>query len=369
MFVIAVLAIFLAGPTAHHARATTLLRSFSDPKAAPAAIEEELTIDVPASPAGAARTVKARMFSPPGGTPKDRPAVVLVHGVQYLGIEEPRLQRFAKSVVSAGIVVLTPQVDELADYEVSARSIETVGAAIGALRARSGGAAKVGLMGTSFGGGVSLLTAADPRFADQVAFVVAIGAHDDLARVSGFFATDQIEEVTGATAKLHAHGYGATVLVYTHAEDFFPAEDVPAARDALRAWLHEKRDEARERAKTVTPPSKAKLDVMFGPDIGTLRPEILAMIERHRSDMKTVSPHGRLGGLHAHVYLLHGAGDTLIPATETMWLAHDVPADMLRAVLVSPAIEHVELKDPTLGDQWSLVHFMGDVIGEAEAAR
>ena len=123
---------------------------------------------------------------------------MLVHGVQYLGIEEPRLQRFAKSVVSAGIVVLTPQVDELADYEVSARSIETVGAAIHALRARSGGAAKVGLMGTSFGGGVSLLTAADPRFADEVAFVVAIGAHDDLARVAGFFATDEIEEVSGA---------------------------------------------------------------------------------------------------------------------------------------------------------------------------
>jgi dienelactone hydrolase len=369
MFVMAVFAIFLAGPAAHHARATTLLLSFSDPQAKPVVTEEELTIDVPASKAGAARTVKARMFSPPGGTPKDRPAVVLVHGVQYLGIEEPRLQRFAKSVVSAGIVVLTPQVDELADYEVSARSIETVGAAIQALRARTGGSAKVGLMGTSFGGGVSLLTAADPRFADDVAFVVAIGAHDDLARVSGFFANDAIEEVTGTTKKLHAHGYGATVLVYTHAEDFFPAEDVPGARDALRSWLHEKRDAAREAAKALTPPSQAKLDVVFGPDISALRPELLAMIERHREDMKTVSPHDRLAGLRAHVYLLHGEGDTVIPATETLWLAQDVPATSLRAVLVSPAIEHVELKDPSLGDQWSLVHFMGDVIGEAEAAR
>ena len=369
MFVMAVCAFFLAGPAAHHARATTLLLSFSDPQAKPVVTEEELTIDVPASKAGAARTVKARMFSPPGGTPKDRPAVVLVHGVQYLGIEEPRLQRFAKSVVSAGIVVLTPQVDELADYEVSARSIETVGAAIQALRARTGGFAKVGLMGTSFGGGVSLLTAADPRFADDVAFVVAIGAHDDLARVSGFFANDAIEEVTGTTKKLHAHGYGATVLVYTHAEDFFPAEDVAGARDALRAWLHEKRDAARDHAKALTPASRAKLDVVFGPDISALRPELLAMIERHRDDMKTVSPHDRLAGLRAHVYLLHGEGDTVIPASETLWLAEDVPAASLRAVLVSPAIEHVELKDPSLGDQWSLVHFMGDVIGEAEAAR
>lgn len=368
-FVMAVIALFLARPASHHARATTLLMAFSDTKTKPVVEEELLTIDVPASAAGPARTVKARMFSPPGGTPKDLPAVVLVHGVQYLGIEEPRLQRFARSVVSAGIVVLTPQVDELADYAVSARSIETVGASIRALRARTGGASKVGLMGTSFGGGVSLLTAADARFADEVAFVVAIGAHDDLGRVSGFFANDEIEEVTGATKKLRAHGYGATVLVYTHAEDFFPPEDVPAARDALRSWLHEKRDAARESAKALSPASKAKMDILFGPDISPLRQEIMAMIERRTTDMKTVSPHEHLAGLRAHVYLLHGAGDTVIPATETMWLAKDVPSASLRTVLVSPAIEHVELKEPSVADQWALVHFMSDVIGEAEAAR
>ena len=368
-FVVAVMALFLARPAAHHARATTLLMTFSDPHAKPQVTEELLTIDVPASPAGPARTVKARMFSPPGGTARDVPAVVLVHGVQYLGIEEPRLQRFAKSVVSAGLVVLTPQVDELADYAVSARSIETVGASIRALRARTGGSSKVGLMGTSFGGGVSLLTAADPRFADEVAFVVAIGAHDDLGRVSGFFANDEIEEVTGGTKKLRAHGYGATVLVYTHAEDFFPPEDLRTARDSLRSWLHEKRDAARDSAKGLSPASKAKMDILFGPDISPLRPEILTMIARRASDMKTVSPHDRLSGLRAHVYLLHGAGDTVIPATETMWLAKDVPPASLRMVLVSQAIEHVELKEPSVADQWALVHFMSDVIGEAESAR
>lgn len=369
LFVLAVFVIFITRPVAHHARATGLLMAFSDTKAKPEVVEELITIDVPESPAGASRTVKARLFSPPGGTATNRPAVVLVHGVQYLGIEEPRLQRFAKSMVSAGLVVLTPQVDELADYAVSPRSIETVGAAIRALRARSGGATQVGLMGTSFGGGVALLTAADARFANDVAFVVAIGAHDDLARVSGFFTNDEIENVSGSTTKLHAHGYGSTVLIYTHADDFFPAEDVPAARDALRLFLHEKRDDAREAAKKLSPASRAKLETVFGPDISSLRPELTAMIAKRAPDMSKVSPHGHLAGLRAHVYLLHGAGDTVIPATETMWLAHDVPPESLRMVLVSPAIEHVELKEPSLGDQWSLIHFMGDVIGEAESAR
>lgn len=368
LFVLAVIALLVARPASHHVRATKLLFAFSDPSAKPVVTEEVTSIDVPASPNGAARTVKARVFSPPGAT-ATTPAVVLVHGVQYLGIEEPRLQRFARSIVSAGIIVMTPQVDELADYNVSPRSIETVGATIEALRARQGGARRVGLMGTSFGGGIALLTAADARFADHVAFVVAVGAHDDLARVSGFFATDEIQDATGTMRKMHAHEYGATVLVYTHAEDFFPAEDVPAARDALRLWLWEKREAARTEAKKLSPDSKAKVEKLFAADIGSVRPELLAEIERRANDMKTVSPHEHLAGLRANVYLLHGEGDTVIPATETLWLAKDVPSSTLRAVLVSPAIQHVELKEPSLSDKWALVHFMSQIITEAESAR
>jgi dienelactone hydrolase len=368
VFVLAVTAILFARPAAHHVRATSLLLAFSDPNAKPDVTEEVFGIDVPASATAPARTVKARMFSPPGRSPADTPAVVLVHGVQYLGIEEPRLQRFAKSIVSAGLVVLTPQVDELADYRVSEASIETVGAAIEALRARTGGK-QVGLMGTSFGGGISLLTAADARFANDVAFVVAIGAHDDLERVSRFFATDEIPEVTGTTKKLHAHGYGAMVLVYTHAEDFFPTEDVTAARDSLRLWLWEKRPEAREAARKLSPPSKARMEQFFDTEAATFRPELLSTIDRRQLEMKKVSPHEHLAGLRAHVYLLHGAGDTVVPATETMWLAHDVPPEVLRSVLVSTAIEHVELKEPSLADQWDLVHFMSQIISEAERTR
>jgi hypothetical protein len=70
------------------------------------------------------------------------------------------------------------------------------------------------------------------------------------------------------------------------------------------------------------------------------------------------------------VFLLHGAGDSVIPATETLWLAHDLPRDRLRASLVSPAIQHVELQgEPSLGDELALVHFLSDVLEEARTTR
>ena len=234
-----------------------------------------------------------------------------------------------------------------------------------ALRERLG-TDKVGLMGMSFGGGISLLAAADPRFADRVSFVVAVGAHDDLGRVSRFFINDEIPEPTGGTKKLHAHGYGVMVLVYSHVEDFFPPEDVPAARDALRSWLGQKRDDALKAASMLSPASKAKIDGLFDAGIGPMKGELLAEIDSHAEEMAKVSPRGHLGSIKANVYLLHGEGDTVIPATETLWLAEDVPPARLKSALVSPAIEHVELKSPSAADKWALVHFMGQVIGEAE---
>jgi pimeloyl-ACP methyl ester carboxylesterase len=366
VFVLAVLAVVMVRPASHHARAASLLMTFSDKDAKPpAVVEERLAFSRDGGSAGI-ESIPARLYVP-RGVP-NAPGVVLVHGVHHSGIEEPRLERFARAIAAAGVVVMTPAVKELSDYKVAPRSIGTVAAAVDTLRAKLG-TDRVGLMGMSFGGGISLLTAADPRFADHISFVVAVGAHDDLGRVSRFFVNNEIPEPNGETKKLHAHGYGVMVLVYSHASDFFPGEDVPVAREALKLWLWEKRDDARTAANSLSPASKAKIEKLFGEGVSELKGELLAEIDRHTEDMKAVSPHGRLGSIKANVYLLHGEGDTVIPATETLWLAHDVPPERLRTALVSPAIEHVELKSPSPADKWALVHFMGQIIGEAESSR
>ena len=354
VFVLAALVLFFARPAAQHARAAGLLRSLSDASAHAAVAEERFTFG---------DGIPARLYSPRGGA---KHGVVLVHGVHHLGIEEPRLERFARALASAGVVVMTPAVKELSDYKVAPHSIDTIGAAVDALRKRLG-TGHVGLMGMSFGGGLSLLTASDPRFADHVSFVVAVGAHDDLGRVSRFFVDNEIPTVDGGIAKLHAHGYGTMVLVYSRVEDFFSPADVDAAREALRLWLWEQRDDARAASERCSPEGRARLSALFG--TGGIHDEILHELDAHVAEMAAVSPHGRLAGIKANVYLLHGAGDTVIPATETMWLAADVPHDRLRMALVSPAIEHVELKSPRPYDTWQLVHFMGDVIAEADASR
>jgi dienelactone hydrolase len=358
VFVIAVLVTVLARPAAHHARAASLLMTFSNAEASSAGITEKRVTFGEAIP--------ARFYIPNGV--EHPPAVVLVHGVHWKGIDEPRLERFARAVAGAGVAVMTPLVAELADYRVDPHSIDTVGEAIEAARTVVHHD-QVGVMGMSFGGGIALLAASDPRFAEHVSFVVAVGAHDDLGRVSRFFLDDAIARPDGTTQKLHAHGYGTMVLVHAHAERFFEAEDVAGARAALREWLHENRPAARDHAAQLSPPGRAKMEALFGDGSPELREQIAKDLAAHEADMRRVSPRGNMSGLRANVYLLHGAGDSVIPAAETLWLAQDVPSARLRSALVSPAIEHVELKSPSTYDRWELVHFMGSILAEAEAAR
>ncbi len=347
-------ALVLWRPAADRVRAASLLARFGDAKAAaPAGLREEAFGGLPG---------RARLYVPSG--PR-RGAIVLVPGVHRLGIDEPRLVRFARALTTAGVVVLTAEVRALVDYRVEDAAPEDVGEAARALRGAVGH--PVGVMGMSFAGGVALVAAGDPRYRDDVAFVVAVGAHDDLGRVARFFLENEIARPDGTTMHLAAHPYGPLVLIYDHAADFFPGPDLAGAREALKLWLWEEKDAAEGRLASLSPATASELRELFDGHLDAVRAQLAREIDTHQDAMRAVSPAARMAGLRAPVFLLHGAGDSVIPATETLWLAKDVPRGLLRDVLVSPALVHVELQgEPGWRDDWALVSFMADVLGAAQ---
>ena len=319
-------------------------------------IEEVLT-EVP-TPSG---PIRARLYIPKDNHRLNAPGLVLVHGVHRLGIDEPRLVAFARALSASGIRVLTPELLSLADYHVDRSSVDLIGYSARALSAQLG--QKVGVLGLSFAGGLSLLAAADPRFAPCMSLVVSVGAHDDLERVSQFLISNMIERPDGTTLRMTAHEYGVLILVYSHPEDFFPPADVPAAHETLRLLLWEKVDESRKQAERLSPSSRQKMELLYNHQVEPLTEELRQSIARHRVEMAPVSPHGNLGALQVPVLLLHGAADNVIPPSELLWLQSDVPPKALKAALISPAISHVALGgEPSLTDQWKVVHFMAQIL-------
>ena len=325
-------------------------------------MEERLT-----TVATSSGSIPARLYIPQGVD--HAPGIVIVHGVHHLGIEEPRLVRFARAVSASGIRVLTPELASLADYQIDNQSIALIGDSARSLSSDIG--RKVGVLGLSFAGGLSLLTAADDRYRPYIGFVVSIGSHDDLERVSDFLITNKIARPDGTTLEMPSHEYGPLVLIYSHVNDFFPPSDVEAARNALRLLLWEQVDESKKSAAQLSPASREKMELLYQHQSAKLAEEMKQVIASHRAEMATVSPHGHLSSLRVPVLLLHGAADNVIPPSELLWLQNDAPQHSVKNALISPAISHVSMEgEPSFGDKFRLVHFMAqmlDFTGDREA--
>jgi acetyl esterase/lipase len=308
--------------------------------------------------------VRARLYLPVG-RPK-APAMVIFHGVHHLGIDEPRLMGFATAMASCGIRVLTPELPGIKDYHVSEDSVHTIGESVKWYAGRAG--EPVSVMGLSFAGGLALVAAADPVYHADFKFVLAVGSQDSMARVANYYLTGRDVRPDGTVEVLTAHEYGPLVLEYEHLEDFVPAEDLEPVRAVLRAHLYE--DKKAEAAASLRLNEKQKLETLELMDttLPATRAKIAAMTAKHTGEMPGLSPRGRLQTLGTPVYLLHGEGDNIIPAAETLWMASELPQEDLQAMLVSPVLSHVDLgATPGAMDEWRLVHFFALIMRAAES--
>jgi dienelactone hydrolase len=313
----------------------------------------------------ASGAVRARLYTPV--QPKNAPAIVVLHGVHHLGIDEPRLVNFATAMAACGIQVLTPELPDIKDYQVGANSIATIGESAEWLTETNHGR-PVGLLGLSFSGGLSLLAAADERYQPDIRFVVAVGSQDEMSRVAEYYETGEDERPNGTMEKLPPHDYGALVLEYEHLGEFVPAADLASVRAVLRAHLYEDAAGERTALARLTPAQSTEAKDLMDTVLPATRTELERTDAKYAADMAAVSPHGRLATLKTPVYLLHGAGDNVIPSAETEWMESELPRKTLKAALISPVLSHLNLDGagPTKMDQLRLVHFFAEVLHASE---
>jgi acetyl esterase/lipase len=361
-FVVVVLAAlaFAWRPALREARAAEFLHRLTQ-KGEPShtdarVVTEDLTI------AGANGPIRARLYyradSPRGA------GIVVAHGVHYRGIDEARLVPFARGLAESGLVVLTPELAELADYRITSGSVGVIRDSVryfAADHAHVDGD-RVGLLGFSFAGGLSLVAAEAPETAEQLSFVTSVGGHHDLKRVLRFLIHNEIETPTGVVHS-QAHEYGLVVLVYGNLEHFVPPADLAPMRAGFRAWLQEDRPRARELAKSRASPEANRLwDLLEKQHLAELAPALDALLQNQQAELASLSSVGHLRELGLPVYLLHGSRDSVIPPSETDSAGLEL-GEAEHEALVSPLLEHVEVNgQASLRDELALVSFMSHML-------
>ncbi len=323
---------------------------------------EDFTFPI-ATPTGQ-QLVRARLYLPLNQP--HAPAMVIFHGVHHLGIDEPRLKGFAAAMAGCGLRVLTPELPGIKDYRVSQESARMIGESVKWFAAQTGG--PVGVMGLSFSGGLALVAAEDPQYGPGFKFVFAVGSQDSMDRVSRYYMTGRDVRPDGTTEVMKPHEYGPLVIEYEYLEDFVPAADLEPIRAVLRAHLYEDKEGEAAALRALNPVQRGEALALMDTTLPATRAAIVAAIERNAYKFPALSPEVHLHTLTTPVYLLHGEADNLIPSAETLWMASELPRHSLKAVLVSPVLSHVDLKEAQPGamDEWRLVHFFALVLHAAE---
>jgi dienelactone hydrolase len=304
---------------------------------------------------------RARLYLPSGRAHR---CVVVGHGVHYKNIDEPRLEKFANALARAGAVVSTPELAELADYRITSAGSDVLGGAVIDLaeRCRAVSDGKVGLLGFSFAGGLSLLAATDEAVRSHLAYVASVGGYDDLSRVLRFLLSDTVTSPDGSAPR-KAHEYGIVVLLYEHLDAFVPEVDRPVMSRAIRAWLMEDRPSAWSFAsERVTRDAEDVFMALVAGKTADIRTHLGAILAGDAAELAALSPHGRLAGLGIPIYLLHGSADSVIPPEETMWADTELRG-VTHLALVTPLLEHVELSsESSVRDAFRLVDFVARLL-------
>jgi|GEM_PF-5542250 len=352
-FAIPVFAFVLYRPIERHVSSAKLLARLNrDGHAESSVVPPRLQESTPSLP-------KLAKYGP---APEDaRLTIVLAHGIHHAGIHEPRLRKFAAALAALDCHVITPEISSLARYEISAEGTKEIQRTVLYAAKRS---ERVGLIGFSFAGALSLLAAREPNVASSLSYVASLGGYLDLHRTLRFLATNRVTSPEGEFYK-ESHEYGLIVLLLSELDSFQLGEDRATIHSLLLSWLGEQKVHARLSAKKlVTPLGRKVFELLNEGRLQELAGRIAGGLAKKKSFLTRLSPGGRLQDVQTKMLFLHGRDDSVIPSEEVEFAAAELKRKGLQGkYLVTPLLEHARLGAKVDWEaRLQLLHFVAEFL-------
>lgn len=271
----------------------------------------------------------------------DPPAWVVLHGITRPGRAHAQLLRFTRSVATAGVATIVPDVPEWRELQLRPDlSAPTVMAGLDGLRAAGLSSNRpVGVIGFSFGAPHAIAAAGQPALANNIGGVAGFGGYLDLESTFAFMMSGHhVHE--GESHRVHPDPYGRWIVAancLTAIPECADAADVAEALHTLGAHsgdvgavasdpiydpvIREVRERvAPERRAIFDQFATASTDVAPEPDRDW--PALLAAAARSLDPR--IDPATQLADTPCPVTLLHGYRDNLIPFSEAYRLSEAI---------------------------------------------
>lgn len=274
--------------------------------------------------------VTGRLFAVDGAR-----AVLIVPGATPQGVEDPRVNDVARSLVRSGRTVFIPEL-ELYRERFAAEDLERIVAAVGGLAQKS--EHPVAVLGFSYGGSFALVAAADSRMEGRLSRVATLGAYYDLVGVVQAVATGA-SLVGGRIVPWEGHPDAREFLAERVAQLLAEDQRQPLM-DALdgRADPDDLSDDAR-----------SLYELLANDDPHRTGPLIDDAPAALRAIIKDFSPATVADRIDVPVLAMHSTDDPLVPYAELAKLEAGLPhADTSTVHL----LRHVDFEPTSAADWW-----------------
>ncbi len=317
------------------------LGPWTDPRSSPPGVERSAVAIAPSTEGD--RPLDAWFYRPTAR--RERGAYLVAPGLHFNGPADPRLDRFARVLASAGFATMVPFLPDFQRLRVEPAVVDDFARTFDALVTRIPDGRRPAIFGISFGSLPALGLAARPGYAERIARVIVFGGYADFR----------------ATIRHAIGGEGrppdplSLPAVFMNLVEGIPGapDDTARLREAWLSFARQtwgrpemKRDgrhvEVAKRLAADLPEPERDLFLLgtrsIGPAAGhggsaaRARAACEAALDRLATRAASLDLSGRLGGVRAPVHLFHGIDDDVIPATQ---------AEAIRALLPSEAAVEV----------------------------
>jgi dienelactone hydrolase len=332
--------------------------------------------------------IPARLYQPEG---RVRRTVMLMPGVHRDGINESRLVGLAEDLAATGYRVVTVAAPDLQKFKITPEVTDVIEDAVrwtsDQPQFRTDG--KIGIVGISFTGGLSIVAAGRESIRDRVAFVMSFGGHGDLARAMHYLTSGEVlgdleqakrsSVVAGADhVGVHPpHDYGLAVVLLNLADRVVPADQVAALSKGIDGFLLASSlavtdppksvpvfEEMKKYQETLPEPSRTYMQYVNDRAVDKLGPILLPVADglKDHPGMAALSAE-RAAPPIAPIFLLHGVDDNVIPSVETVLLAEHLEGKANVTGLLSGLITHAEVnRTPGATEVWRLASFWREIM-------
>lgn len=297
-----------------------------------------------------------------------RAGIVLVPGLAVAGKNDPRLVALARTLARVGFMVLIPDIPGFRAYRMGVEDVEVLVAAVQVLSAapEMQPRAPLGIGAFSFAVGPTLITALDERVSRRVDFVVAVGGYQDLRRLITYYTTGTHRDDRDTPTP---YDKGKWIFALGVSEKLPNAADRLAIQAVARRAIYAGAGESDVPAPASLSPGGAALLELLTNTTRERVPMLLARLPAPlRAEISALNPAEQpMGELHAHLLLLHGRSDPIIPYTESIALSKSVP-DGRAELFIIDGLAHVDLQ-PTSGDVDILLEMVDTLLTQRDPKR